>query len=177
MTDKKTTAETAATALTGAELVRIVQGGVNKQASVALFNNAMSGFSTPIEHTGDILPTVMRTIIVPAGSLGANGLLEVHYSFVTSIVAMSSYFRIYANGLPLVSDGYSSSTYRLSQKITLLASAGLTLRNIDDIDGNVSPQPMPIDPTGAITITAEIENEDPANTITLYNIYVKWIHG
>lgn len=86
MTDKKTSAESAAATLDGTELVRAVQSAANVQTTTQAIRDlapskgvtvlAASAVESAV-HTGDTVLTTLATIAVAGNTLGANGRLRI----------------------------------------------------------------------------------------------------
>lgn len=94
MAATKTSAETAATALTGAELIRGVQGGMNVKATVEQFRDY--GIKSGVPFTA--MPALAVNVALPGNSYSATGDVTFTYSNATPAEGTSTFLRIASDG-------------------------------------------------------------------------------
>jgi hypothetical protein len=109
-TGDKFSALPAASALTGAEITAVVQGGVTKQATVQDVADFTSLAAAPVwgrvypaspataTHTGNTTQTTVATITIPSGTVRANSMIEIFHGAYSNSATDNDTLAIFFDG-------------------------------------------------------------------------------
>lgn len=107
MADQKISADPAADALDGTETIPLLQAGVNKKSLLSVIKTFIQSFNpsrrilyknnVSVSLTGTTAETILDSVLIPAGTIQANDVLNIVMTFTKSGVAGNSSPKIRVN--------------------------------------------------------------------------------